>query len=252
MSGDYTDLGDYETSIKFIDSDASAASNSTDAQHANVLLHIRGDSKVDVSPVARTLTYGANVAVTGSKTEMPGTTSTAGDGVITAPDAADLTFAGDFTIEVFGATFSSATAQHLIVTHWRTATASRSWRAEYRGNDTPDHLAMLLSSDGDTSTTITGDWTPTGEHDLCFERSGNTIRLYADGVTVGSGTFSGALKDCPGRLVIGSFEATSGATGINTAAGVWGGNWKELRITKAARYASDSGYTVPSRPLPTS
>jgi hypothetical protein len=250
LKGDYSTYEDYETSLELIDSTTAAVSNSTDANHANVLLHLRGDDTIDRSPVARTLTFGANIIVQGSKTRTPGSTSTGGDGVITAPDAADLTFAGDFTIEIFGAVIDSPSLVHSLVSQWRIASASRSWQTAYQGNVTPSLLTIFLSSDGSASTAISGSFTPTGEHDFCFERSGNTVRVYADGAMIGSGTFSSTLKNSPSRLVIGSLESSTGT--IANASAVWDGSYKEIRITKAARYASNSGYTVPSIPLPTS
>lgn len=250
LSGDYSTYLDFETSIKLMDSTASAATPATDANIANVLLLARGKVMEDHSPVGRALTTGSGVTVTGAKTIMPGTSDGlgVGTGAITAPDAADLAFSGDFTIEIFGATFDATTVEYKLLTQWRAATGGRSWRATYLGNQSPDKLGIYLSTDGTASTLITGDWTPTGEHDLCFERSGTTVRVYVDGVMIGSGTFSGALRNSPSRMVIGSDEASDG---MISSAAVWGGDWKEIRITKAARYASDGGYAVPSRPLPT-
>jgi hypothetical protein len=250
MTGNYASYTDYDTTLKLIDSTGSITP-ATDGNRANVLLHVRAQSTSDISPVARTLTFGSSVSFAGNEIVLPGSTNSSGSGVITAPDAADLTFAGDFTIEIFGAKIATPTAQNELVSQWRTATASRSWQVAYQGNLTPDTIGIYLSSDGTTNQFNEGTFTPVANaaHDLCFERSGNTVRVYVDGSMLASETYSSTLKNSPARLIIGGIEASTGV--VDPAGGGWNGRFKELRITKAARYANDSGYTVPSLPLPT-
>jgi hypothetical protein len=250
MSGDYMTYTDFETSVKLMDSTASAATGATDTHRANVILHVRGDDTVDYSPVGRTLTYGSGIGRNGAETGMPGTSDSGGSGVITAPDANDWAFSGDFTIEMFGLDIDAPTALNTLISHWRAASGGRSWQCAYRGDQSPDTLGIFLSTDGTASTFIGGAWTPSGVHDLCFERSGTTVRVYVDGTMLTSGTFSGALRNGPGRMVIGRSE---GSGGNFAADACLDGRWREIRITAGvARYANSSGYSVPSRPLPTS
>jgi hypothetical protein len=250
LSGDYSTYTDYETSIKLMDSDVAAATDSTDPNHASVILHVRGDDPVDRSPVGRTLTYGANVGRNGSRTSLPGTTSSGGDGLVTAPDATDLDFSGDFTIEILGAEIDAPTASNILLSHWRAAAGGRSWQCAYEGALSPDQLGIYLSTDGTANTFIGGNFTPSGQHDFCFERSGSTVRVYADGAMIAKATFAGGLRNSPSRLVIGRAEDSIGGFGATSC---WDGRFKEMRITTGvARYANDAGYTVPTRPLPTS
>jgi hypothetical protein len=75
--------------------------------------------------------------------------------------------------------------------------------------------------------------------------SGGTMRIYADGVMLASITQSGlSLRNGDGLLEIGY------ATGV----GYYLDGWiDEVRITKGvARYASNSGFTVPTAAFPRS
>lgn len=247
LKGEYTSFTDYNTTVELVDSTASP-SLPTDSQRANVVLHVRAGTTADVSPVARTLTWGASVTETGDKLNLPGTSV----GVITAPDAADLTLAGDFTIEIFGAEFDTPTALHKMISKWRAAAGQRGWQVAYQGDLTPDQLGIYLSTDGTANQFNEASWTPAAAtpYNLCFERSSNDVRVYVNGTMLSKETYSaGAVRDNAARMIIGTTEDAAGA--ISTT-GMWDGRFKEIRVTANDRYANDAGYSVPSIPLPTS
>jgi hypothetical protein len=78
------------------------------------------------------------------------------------------------------------------------------------------------------------------------DRSGSTLRLYADGASLGSGTASGAFFDSTAGVRIGALFTTGNTNFFK--------GWiDELRVTKGlAVYASDTGYTVPTAAFPRS
>lgn len=160
----------------------------------------------------------------------------------TLDDSADWHFAGDFTIELFGVEFADTNTAVLLNDYNATA-SERSWRLQYASGA----LAFIGSTNGSGTTVISYTWTPTlnTPYDIAVERSGSAVRIYVDGTMVASGTIAGALFDAAQPLVIGAGDAAGSLpfTGLARA----------LRITNGtARYATDTSYTVPTLPLPTS
>jgi hypothetical protein len=158
-------------------------------------------------------------------------------------DNADWEFgSGDFTIEAF-VRFSASSGFRTIVSHSDSFTSG--WIFDYASGT--DLRFACGGSAGDFFFQRT--WSPTLStwYHVCVERSGNTFRQYVDGSKLGSsGTYSGSIDNAPQELRVGS---------LNNGGG-FGGNYfdgwvDELRITKGvARYASDSGFTVPSAAYP--
>lgn len=161
-------------------------------------------------------------------------------------DHADWTFDGDFTIEEFGWKTAAVGSTQVSLSHYR-ADPAKSWHLVYSGAAGTPQFRFDGSTDGSATTNIGANWTPTANqaYDRCVDRSGSTVRLYIDGVMIGSGTLAGALFNSAEPLVIG------GDSGAITFP--FNGRMKAWRITKGvARYATDTSYTVPSLPLPTS
>lgn len=108
-------------------------------------------------------------------------------------------------------------------------------------------LTLFRSADGATETNVTGAWTPstlTWYH-VAADFDGTKTRLYVDGVMKGSSTTAVTLFNSTADFTVGSW-LTAGA--FNSA---FRGFLDEVRITKGvARYASDSGYTVPTAAFP--
>lgn len=163
-------------------------------------------------------------------------------------DHADWTLGGDFTIEGWF-NFSAAEAFYILVAHSFTTGNQRAWHFDYNGSAATNILRFVGYSAGTSASStviVTGAWSPTPGtwHFLCAEKSGTTYRLYADGVMVGKATNAITLFESTAKLTIGDTD--------NTNTGVFQGNIDELRITLAARYNSDSGFTVPTAAFPRS
>lgn len=256
VSGTYTTYENYSTTIELVNGGAGAAiDDPVDAQFDNVLLLMQANTQADLSKHGRALTWGENITIDGDEIVFPGTAVGADieKVVISTPDVAAWTFAGDFCLELFGVKFSSNTIDMHMLSHWRSATASRSWTMAYRGSLATDTLAAFTSEGGTTSTVRETAWTPTvgTPYDLCFERSGTDFRIFIGAVMVHKETWSGSLNNSPARVLIGSIETgtTPFPADVNNE---FQGRMKSVRITNAARYASDADRTVPSLPLPTS
>ncbi len=209
-----------------------------------------GDNTVvDESAAAHSTVFGFGNA-TKSATAKFGSASFVFDGSgdkIEFPDSSDWNFgSGDFTIEAW-IRFTSLTGFQTICSQWESISL-HSWLFDWSPNVL--RLGLATASSG-ADTFVQKSWTPTTGtfYHVVAERSGNTIRLYVDGGMLGtSGSFSGTLFNSSTSMTIGSLSTS----GLSTTNG-FKGFIDELRITKGiARYASDSGYTVPTAAFPRS
>lgn len=124
---------------------------------------------------------------------------------------------------------------------------SKAWVLQTTG--TSGEFEFLSSADGTNwnvtvTSTAAGLVTGTEYHIAADKDSGGTIRIYLDGVMVGSDTpADSSMFDTASSLVIGCLPGGNGVNG-----------WiDEIRITKGiARYASDAGFAVPTMPFPRS
>lgn len=158
-------------------------------------------------------------------------------------DTADLTPAGDFTIELFDVIFTATAGTIVLLSHWNATGNQRSWILQYTG--TQLQFAGSTAGTSGSSTTISYTWAPTVgvAYDITIDRSGSTVRIYVDGTKQANGTISGALFNSNDKLYIGS-----GSASITP----FTGTCKAIRITNGvARYATNTSYTVPTLPLPT-
>lgn len=173
-----------------------------------------------------------------------------GDGVL-ADNTADWQFgSGQFTVEGF-VRFNSVSSDVYLVALYDT-TSQRSWALAKGPNSGANATWGFNNSTNGTGTTgnivssaiatSTGVW----YHFAADRDASNVLRLYRDGTMIASGTFSGTYHASTGKLSLGGFT-TSGAM-----AGFYLNGWMdEVRITKGvARYASDSGFTVPTAAYP--
>lgn len=166
---------------------------------------------------------------------------------ITVADSSNWTFPDDFTLEVFGFKVDANTTVEGIMAFYTTSGNQRSWLWRYDGASSPKVFQGTFSTNGSSFTLIESDevtLTASQAYDICMERSGSTVRFYLDGTQVGSGTFAGGLNDATTVL-----RLLAQSDGNN----LLGGRVKAIRITKGvARYETDTSYSVPSLPLPTS
>lgn len=161
-------------------------------------------------------------------------------------DSTDWTFDGDFTVEAW-IRFNSLTGFQTIVCQWNTG-LEKAWLFDFPGSAS-NVLRFGFSTTGGNQTFVQSAWTPSVNtwYHVAVDRTGSTLRLYADGASLGSHTFAGSTSNEAEELRIGAFSASG--VGDN----FFNGWIDELRITKGvARYASDSGYTVPTAAFPRS
>jgi hypothetical protein len=161
-------------------------------------------------------------------------------------DHADWELTGEFTIEAFLRINSFAAATNTIMAHGASSVAYGWWLTHsnagtlrFRFDDGGDGTALHDVTQGSAPMT-TGTW-----YHIAVDRdASNKIRLYVDGVMRGSKTAAtGSSHASAGTLDIGMIASSLPMNG-----------WlDEVRITKgAARYASDSGFTVPAAAFPRS
>jgi hypothetical protein len=200
---------------------------------------------VDESAAAHTMTAngGAQISTAQQKFGAASMLNSANTDFVTSADNADWEFgSGDFTIEFFVRHSTTVTASGY-ADHY-TASGNRAWTFYRSSNQMWFQCWVAGSSKTLTSTTVAataGTW-----YHYCAERSGTTLRMYRDGVMVASLTgVSGAVDNPTSALNIGRANNSSSFNLI--------GNLDEFRITKGvARYASDSGFTVPTAAFPRS
>jgi hypothetical protein len=157
------------------------------------------------------------------------------------PDSFDFTFDGDFTIEAWVRYAVVPTADSQIVSHYDSQSGNnRSFLFHY--GLTGSKLTIQLSGDGSSLTNINGNWTPIVDtwYHVAATRSGTSVNVWLDGVSVGSGTFSGALYNTPQPLCIGSVRGTSGFTQYHNG-------WiEDVRIVKGEALYTGT-FTPPTR-----
>lgn len=152
---------------------------------------------------------------------------------------------GSFTIETFiyPTALSGSSGVQQIIGQWQNApnlgwifflnNQGLSWYVSTTGTD--------INTDLNTSNVIPNNtWTH-----VCVDYDGTKYRMYIDGVMVASSTTARNIFASTLNLAIGGASALS--------AFFYYGNMDELRITKGlARYADDSGFTIPSAAFPRS
>lgn len=134
--------------------------------------------------------------------------------------------------------YNSLTGQQFIVGQWNTS-GDLSWVLSKATTGT-DLLNFNYSTTGSNNVTVTGAWSPsTGTwYDVAVNYDGNKIRLFVDGVMVGSSTVGAiTLFDSPNALAVGSNSSVS-----NFFMNGW---ISRLRVTKGnGRGYGDAGYAV--------
>jgi len=208
-----------------------------DPYYNSVSLLLHGDSTfVDTSPTPKTVTA-VNAVISSAQSKFGGS-SMYFDGTgdyLTTPDSADWDFGtGDFTVEGWF-NFSAHTTSIALVSNY--LNGSTGWTFQYDGT-----TSQLRLANGGTAL-INASWTPTNGtwYHLAVCRSGTDLRLFVDGVQVGS-------------TVTNSTDLT-GSTSVLSVGALFAGTWQQfysgyiddLRITKGtARYTSGFSGSLPS------
>lgn len=227
----------------------------TDPHWANVLYQAvfngagASTSAVDQSLSARTISFAGNAQLdtaqsfyNGSSLLLDGT----GDRV-SVPDSTDWELAGQFTVDVW-VRFSALPSAGTIIAH-AADSLNYGWFL-LQNNAGQIQLRIQRIAGGSILHTITspgsavaiGSW-----YHIAFDRDAvDKLRLYITGAMVASKlAATGTTPNVAGPVSIGSCGT---ASTLNMA-----GHVQAIRVTKnVARYATDSGFTPPTLPMPTS
>lgn len=227
----------------------------TDSYWSNVVFLVSADGNdaspalADEGPIGHTITL-LNDAQKDTAQKKFGTASLLLDGVDSygrAADHASWEFgSGDFTIEAFMRLDAAANlvSGHTICSQWTSTSAQRGWRFLFINNA----LSFRFTTDGLAGTQVTTDraWTPTrGQwYHVAVSRSGNSLRLFIDGVQQGATvTTSATIFNSTTFMRIGAEDAAGVLTNV------FNGHLDELRITKGVgRYTAN--FTPPTAAFP--
>jgi hypothetical protein len=206
-------------------------------------------STTDESSSAHAITVGLGAQIDTAQKKF-GLSSVLMDGandVVYAGDHVDFEFgANPFTIEGWFRWDAIGSSYTGVVSKWKGLGNSRQFSLEY--NETGGALEFWISNNGSTSTKILTDtWTPTTGvwYHLVVDRDGSDdFRLYRDGTFKDKTNYTSAISTAGSpNMGVGNIQSARNHNG-------WA---DEIRITKGvARYASDSGYIVPSAAFPRS
>ncbi len=200
---------------------------------------------VDQSSAAHTVTANGNAQITTAQYKFPpssGVFDGTGD-YLTSPYSVDYAFGMEFTMEGW-VRFNSTSGQQALVTRWNISAGIAVWLV----NCSSTTLDWAFYTAGPTYNPLSAAWTHTTNtwYYIAVDRdSGGVVRLYADGTMLGKQTMNGTMLTSTEPLGIGWLNHPA----LQYLNGWLGG----VRITKGvARYASDSGFTPPTAPFPTS
>lgn len=228
----------------------SPASGTGDPNFASVVLLIGADGAdastafIDQSPVARTLSLTGDTQFDTAQSKFGGS-SALWDGVgdrLIAADSNDFNLAaGNFTAEMFIRP-SAVSGVQMLIGQWENA-PNLGWVMYLNGAA----LAFNISTTGsDNNVQVSGGTVSSGAWShVCVDFDGTKYRAYLNGTMVASSTTLRTIFNS-------NLTLTMGAS-ASTATLAYAGWMDEIRLTKGvARYASDSGFTVPSAAFPRS
>lgn len=217
--------------------------SSDNDEYTKVLLHMDGsdasttftDSNAGGS--AHTWTAAGNAQIDTAQSKFGGASGLfdgTGDWIST-PDHADFALGtGDWTIDGwFRCNAAGGTARTIAVQGDDPAVANDT---SFFLRRTGGNVIACRVSDGTSLVEVAGtaqytDAVNTGWHHVAVVRSGNTLKLFIDGVEAGAATFSGTVQDSTDALFVGSMAAGSNA---------WLGWIDEFRISVGiARWTAD-------------
>jgi hypothetical protein len=224
-----------------------------DPHFANVVALLHLDNNVtDVTG----RTWGGSPAYSGSIKKY-GTHSlnvNAANQFITAASSADFDFGdGDFTVECWAyrgtttGTFRGILCRDAIG-------GTRGWLLYTNDNSAPVPRSLAFAAwSGATPYTATDsvELASSTWHHIAACRQGGTLRLYKDGVQVGTATIGTASVGAPSTSCsVGRLQTNTDATVANSQ---WNGYIDDVRITKGVcRYPDGTTFTPPDAPFPDS
>lgn len=232
----------------------------TDPFYANVILLVGAEgidgstAFVDESPLAKTITPFGNVQIDTAQFKF-GASSALFDGSVDSFTIPHATFGvGDFTAETFMrfTAINNAQRGNTFFSQYGVSNQTRLYFKLHTETSGIGRVLRFAYTRPDTSTFFfdSSAWTPilnTWYH-VAIDRSGSVIRMYVDGVMIGTATEipnHNTVGTIP--IKIGRIDSVSGFTADHN------GHMDEIRLTDgSARYASDAGFTVPAAAYPRS
>jgi hypothetical protein len=207
-----------------------------------------GGSVIDESPLAQTVTLTGSTVQSSAAAKF-GTKSLyrAGDWSTGTTDKASVPnnaafFTGMdlFTVEAWvdPASAVSNTTQRDLVAHYDNG-AGLGWRLGFGSN----RVQFTWDNSGDGNN-VGGSWAPSNGtwYHIAADFDGTTLRIYLDGVLLEETTIYGGLDAITVPLTVGPRD------GANSSMDAY---IDEVRVTAgAARYATGSGFTLPSAAFP--
>ncbi|MEI9403562.1 LamG domain-containing protein [Mesorhizobium argentiipisi] len=200
----------------------------------------------DQSAAPKTLTFVGDAQIDTAQAKI-GSSSVLFDGTgdaITAPDSPDFTFGSlPFTVELFVRFATGFSASEAFCGQWGSSVTNCSWFFWLSSGSLQFRFYDTSSTTRDTEVA----WTPAVDtwYHLAADRDEfNNFRIYRDGNMVAKTIYTQTMRDGTGLFGIGTVPGQTTLAPLN--------GWiDELRITKGvARYASDSGFSVPTAAFP--
>ena len=156
---------------------------------------------------------------------------------LTAPDNAAFDLgAGAFTLECFAYLNARAGAYDTLIAQWNNS--SDSWLLFLSGNTIQFYGNGALAK-SESVTITTGQW----YHFACTRDSSNNLRLYANGVKLGSDTAYSTT------LINSTASPSIGCRGDGLSTTNFNGYLSSVRVIKGSAEYTGSTYTVPTSPL---
>lgn len=156
---------------------------------------------------------------------------------LTAPDNAAFDLgAGAFTLECFAYLNARAGAYDTLIAQWNNS--SDSWLLFLSGNTIQFYGNGALAK-SESVTITTGQW----YHFACTRDSSNNLRLYANGVKLGSDTAYSTT------LINSTASPSIGCRGDGLSTTNFNGYLSSVRVIKGSAEYTGSTYTVPTAPL---
>lgn len=214
-----------------------------------VLLHFDGtDASTTITDVnaggsAHTWTANGNAQLDNGIAPKFGSASLLCDGTgdnVSTPDSADFAFgSSDFTIDCWFNRQGGSGARRIICGQSPDGLdASTAFFIELDASN----VLVAYAGNGTTLTSVTGTtaFTSTGWNHVAFVRTGNVLKLFANGVQEGGDVaFSSAVKDATGVLAVGALGALGSL--------MWNGLIDEFRVSVGiARWTAN--FTPPTQP----
>lgn len=218
--------------MKFEDVDASTTF--TDSSTVNCAFSVTGNAQIDTAQFK----FGAS-SYLGDGT---------GDRITQNPVSHSYRFGtNDFTIEGFFRPAATSATSRVPVSVWSNTINLGSWQVYYTPNGASGLLGFQYGTGASSSIAVQATVTinaNTWYHFAVDKDAADKIRVYLDGVMIASQTESTSMAGNSQALRIG--DNGSAGNSVN-------GHLDNIRITETvARYASDSGFTVPVTDYPTS